>query len=55
MTDTAERATGGPGIAQQRRLVTEIPGPVSRAKFARRQEHVAAGVGTTLPVFVEAA
>ena len=28
---------------------------MSRAKFARRQEHVANGVGTTLPVFVEAA
>jgi len=35
--------------------VTEVPGPVSRAKLARRQQHVAAGVGTTLPVFVEAA
>jgi len=55
MTDAAGGAFGGPGIAQERRLVTEIPGPRSRAKFARRQEHVAAGVGTTLPVFVEAA
>lgn len=55
MTDAAGGAAGGPGIAQERRLVTEIPGPRSRAKFARRQEHVAAGVGTTLPVFVEAA
>jgi 4-aminobutyrate aminotransferase/(S)-3-amino-2-methylpropionate transaminase len=35
--------------------VTEIPGPVSRAKLARRQQHVATGVGTVLPVFVEAA
>jgi 4-aminobutyrate aminotransferase / (S)-3-amino-2-methylpropionate transaminase / 5-aminovalerate transaminase len=35
--------------------VTEIPGPRSMAKLARRQTHVAAGVGTTLPVFVEAA
>ncbi len=46
---------GGPGLPQERRLVTEIPGPVSRAKLARRQEHVAAGVSTVLPVFVEAA
>jgi 4-aminobutyrate aminotransferase / (S)-3-amino-2-methylpropionate transaminase / 5-aminovalerate transaminase len=46
---------GGPGLPQQRRLITEIPGPASRAKLARRQQHVAAGVGTTLPVFVEAA
>ncbi len=47
--------SGGPGLPQERRLVTEIPGPVSKAKLARRQQHVAAGVGTTLPVFVEAA
>jgi 4-aminobutyrate aminotransferase/(S)-3-amino-2-methylpropionate transaminase len=47
--------SGGPSLPQERRLVTEIPGPVSRAKLARRQQHVAAGVGTLLPVFVEAA
>ena len=46
---------GGPGLPQERRVVTEIPGPVSRAKLARRQQYVADGVGTTLPVFVEAA
>ena len=46
---------GGPDLPQERRLVTEIPGPSSVAKFARRQSHVAAGVGTTLPVFIEAA
>ncbi|HET6651983.1 MAG TPA: 4-aminobutyrate--2-oxoglutarate transaminase [Nocardioides sp.] len=55
MTDAAGTAAGGWGLPQERRLVTEIPGPRSRAKFARRLEHVAAGVGTTLPVFVEAA
>jgi len=55
MTDAAPGAVGGPTVPQERKLVTEIPGPVSRAKFARRQEHVAAGVGTTLPVFVESA
>jgi 4-aminobutyrate aminotransferase/(S)-3-amino-2-methylpropionate transaminase len=43
------------GVSQRRRLLTEIPGPRSREKFARRAEHVAAGVGTTLPVFVESA
>ena len=47
--------TGGPDLPQERRLVTEIPGPRSKEKFARRAEHVAQGVGTTLPVFVEAA
>jgi 4-aminobutyrate aminotransferase / (S)-3-amino-2-methylpropionate transaminase / 5-aminovalerate transaminase len=50
-----QAARGGPGLPQERRLVTEIPGPQSLDRLARRQEHVAAGVGTTLPVFVEAA
>jgi 4-aminobutyrate aminotransferase/(S)-3-amino-2-methylpropionate transaminase len=40
---------------QERRLVTEIPGPRSRELFERRAATVSAGVGTTLPVFVERA
>ena len=55
MTNAAARGAGGPALPQERRLVTEIPGPRSLEKFARRHEHVAAGVGTTLPVFIEAA
>jgi 4-aminobutyrate aminotransferase/(S)-3-amino-2-methylpropionate transaminase len=47
--------TGGPDLPQERRLVTAIPGPRSVEKFARRGRFVASGVGTTLPVFVEAA
>jgi 4-aminobutyrate aminotransferase / (S)-3-amino-2-methylpropionate transaminase / 5-aminovalerate transaminase len=47
--------TGGPDLPQERRLVTEVPGPRSREKFERRGRYVAQGVGTTLPVFVEAA
>jgi 4-aminobutyrate aminotransferase/(S)-3-amino-2-methylpropionate transaminase len=47
--------TGGPDLPQERRLVTAIPGPRSKEKAARRARHVSAGVGTTLPVFVEAA
>ncbi|GGO23996.1 aspartate aminotransferase family protein [Microbispora rosea subsp. aerata] len=43
---------GGPGLPQERRLVTEIPGPRSRELFARRQAAVPPGVSTTLPVFV---
>ncbi len=46
---------GGPGLAQERRLVTAVPGPRSQERLARRGRHVARGVGTTLPVFVEAA
>ena len=58
MTTTSSPSTsldGGPGLPQERRLVTEIPGPRSREKFERRGKHVAKGVGTVLPVFVEAA
>jgi 4-aminobutyrate aminotransferase / (S)-3-amino-2-methylpropionate transaminase / 5-aminovalerate transaminase len=42
-------------LEQERRLVTEIPGPRSRELMARRAAAVASGVGTTLPVFVERA
>jgi 4-aminobutyrate aminotransferase/(S)-3-amino-2-methylpropionate transaminase len=55
MTENAGGPPGGPALPQERRLVTEIPGPRSREKLARRADHVAGGVGTTLPVFVEAA
>ena len=49
---TAARRTGGPAVPQERLLVTEIPGPKSRELFARRNETVAVGVSTTLPVFI---
>src|SRR5690348_11132460 len=61
MSDAADRSTmgqrgvGGPELPQERRLVTEIPGPESVRRFERRKRHVAAGVSTVLPVFVEAA
>jgi 4-aminobutyrate aminotransferase/(S)-3-amino-2-methylpropionate transaminase len=42
-------------IAQERRLVTEIPGPKSRALLERRLAAVPKGVFYTTPVFVEAA
>jgi 4-aminobutyrate aminotransferase/(S)-3-amino-2-methylpropionate transaminase len=40
-------------IAQERRLVTEIPGPRSRALHARRAAAVAQGVSTAFPVYIE--
>ncbi|MGQ5637637.1 MULTISPECIES: 4-aminobutyrate--2-oxoglutarate transaminase [unclassified Streptomyces] len=49
------RPAGGPGLEQVRRIVTEIPGPRSRELLARRRRLVPAGIGATLPVFVEAA
>jgi 4-aminobutyrate aminotransferase / (S)-3-amino-2-methylpropionate transaminase / 5-aminovalerate transaminase len=52
---TTALAPGGPALAQRRLLVTEIPGPRSRALTERRQAVVAPGVSTVLPVFVERA
>jgi 4-aminobutyrate aminotransferase / (S)-3-amino-2-methylpropionate transaminase / 5-aminovalerate transaminase len=46
---------GGPGLAQERRIVTEIPGPVSRELLERRQQAVARGLSHVLPIFVTAA
>jgi 4-aminobutyrate aminotransferase / (S)-3-amino-2-methylpropionate transaminase / 5-aminovalerate transaminase len=48
-------SAGGPGLPQERRLVTEIPGPASRELLARRERAVARGVSSILPVFVTAA
>ena len=48
-------ATGGPDLPQERRLVTEIPGPRSRALHERRMTAVAKGVGSVLPVYVDKA
>lgn len=42
-------------IPQERRLVTDIPGPKSRALMQRRQAAVPRGVFATTPVFVDAA
>ncbi|MDI5976511.1 4-aminobutyrate--2-oxoglutarate transaminase [Amycolatopsis magusensis] len=39
----------------QRRLLTEIPGPASRALQERRGDAVAAGVGSVLPVYITSA
>jgi 4-aminobutyrate aminotransferase / (S)-3-amino-2-methylpropionate transaminase / 5-aminovalerate transaminase len=46
---------GGPALVQQRHLVTEVPGPVSRELLERRQRSVARGLSHVLPVFVTAA
>ncbi len=42
-------------VAQERRLVTELPGPRSTAMLARKGNAVAAGVGVALPAFIERA
>ncbi|MDN5806631.1 MAG: 4-aminobutyrate--2-oxoglutarate transaminase [Brevibacterium sp.] len=46
---------GGEALPQERKLVTEIPGPKSREIEARRQSAVAPGVGSSLPAYVVAA
>ncbi|HJU98520.1 MAG TPA: 4-aminobutyrate--2-oxoglutarate transaminase [Jiangellaceae bacterium] len=46
---------GGPKLPQQRRLMTEVPGPRSAALLARREATVARGVSSMLPVYVTAA
>ncbi|HLU99461.1 MAG TPA: 4-aminobutyrate--2-oxoglutarate transaminase [Thermobifida alba] len=48
-------ATEHADLPQQRRIVTEIPGPKSRALHERRVAAVAQGVGSSLPVYVERA
>lgn len=42
-------------IAQERKVVTSIPGPKSKAMHKRRLAAVSGGVGATLPVYIEAA
>jgi 4-aminobutyrate aminotransferase / (S)-3-amino-2-methylpropionate transaminase / 5-aminovalerate transaminase len=46
---------GGPGLPQERRLVTQVPGPRSTELMARKATTVARGIGTTLPVFIDRA
>ena len=52
---TTEKTVGGPDLPQERRVVTEIPGPRSQELHARRTAAVASGVGSVLPVYVAAA
>jgi 4-aminobutyrate aminotransferase/(S)-3-amino-2-methylpropionate transaminase len=55
MPENTPAALGGPELPQERRLVTEIPGPASRALHERKNRSVPQGVGTTLPVYTAAA
>jgi 4-aminobutyrate aminotransferase/(S)-3-amino-2-methylpropionate transaminase len=59
MTDTlsapASAAFGDLEVAQERRIVTAIPGPKSQALHERRLAVVSGGVGTTLPVYIDRA
>jgi len=58
LTETARSTAtpiGGPSLPQERKLVTTIPGPKSRALSERKAQAVSAGVGIALPVYVAAA
>ncbi|MDQ0213330.1 4-aminobutyrate--2-oxoglutarate transaminase [Arthrobacter bambusae] len=52
---TAHITVGGPELIQERRLVTEIPGPRSREILQRKESAVARSVGHTLPIVADAA
>ena len=46
---------GGPALAQERRLVTAIPGPRSQELLARKAAAVPQGIGHTVPIHAVAA
>lgn len=46
---------GGPSLAQERRIVTAIPGPRSQELLERKAAAVASGVGHTVPIQAVAA
>jgi 4-aminobutyrate aminotransferase/(S)-3-amino-2-methylpropionate transaminase len=55
MTTLALHPVGGPALPQRRALLTPVPGPRSVALQVRREQVVAAGVASTMPVYVAAA
>ncbi|MGI8435184.1 MAG: 4-aminobutyrate--2-oxoglutarate transaminase [Nocardioidaceae bacterium] len=50
-----ETVTGGPDLPQERRIVTQIPGPRSQELHARKAAAVSDGIGVGLPIYVSAA
>ncbi|WP_309076319.1 aminotransferase class III-fold pyridoxal phosphate-dependent enzyme, partial [Paenarthrobacter sp.] len=52
---TAQITVGGPELTQERRIITEIPGPRSREILERKASAVARSVGHTLPIIADAA
>ncbi|MDQ6901370.1 MAG: 4-aminobutyrate--2-oxoglutarate transaminase [Candidatus Dormibacteraeota bacterium] len=55
MSSMVQSATIPAELAQERRLLTEIPGPKSRELHARRGAAVARGVNSALPIYVSRA
>jgi 4-aminobutyrate aminotransferase/(S)-3-amino-2-methylpropionate transaminase len=54
-TDSHGSLLGGPTLPQHRHLVTEIPGPISRALHERKTASVSGGVSVGLPAYIAAA
>lgn len=55
ISDVTTLPVGGPSLAQERRLVTAIPGPRSQELLVRKAAAVPAGVGHTAPIHAVAA
>jgi 4-aminobutyrate aminotransferase/(S)-3-amino-2-methylpropionate transaminase len=55
MTLTTASPTTIGGLVQERRIVTELPGPKSQELLARRTAAVSAGIGIAFPAFIERA
>ncbi|MFT6535009.1 MAG: 4-aminobutyrate aminotransferase/(S)-3-amino-2-methylpropionate transaminase, partial [Alpinimonas sp.] len=55
MSDTLTHPTVVAPIAEERRVVTAIPGPLSAAMHERRKHVVPPGVGAALPVYIDRA
>ncbi|UYN83978.1 MAG: 4-aminobutyrate--2-oxoglutarate transaminase [Microcella sp.] len=59
MTDTlsapSSLSSEGAAVAQERRIVTAVPGPASQAMHERRLAVVSAGVGTSFPLYIDRA
>ena len=48
-------STNTQSVSQERKIVTEVPGPKSVALHERRNKVVSTGIGTALPVYIEEA
>lgn len=55
MSSDMQTATETQEITQERKLVTEVPGPKSRELHARRQGVVPPGVHTLMPIYIDRA
>lgn len=55
MTIETPLRIGGPGLPQERRLITELPGPKSVELMARKHAAISSAVGVMMPVFAASA